>query len=168
MNIRRKMLLNLTLMLLLGSAKVYACSCITMPDVPVKAQVRSALKESTAVFVGKVKAFEYRKGTASAYLETLPKGVGYETLVVKFEVAQWWKRRLPRFIYLETDQTKHSDGSAGFSSCDYQFKEGETYLVYAYRKENELTTSACSRTSPLSKAAADIKLLGRGYRPAKT
>ena len=44
------------------------------------------------------------------------------------------------------------------SSCDYSFKEGKTYLVYAFRnsKTNDLYTHYCTRTTELSNASADL------------
>jgi hypothetical protein len=44
------------------------------------------------------------------------------------------------------------------TSCDYDFAEGKTYLVYAYRnsKRNELYTHYCTRTTELVKASSDL------------
>jgi hypothetical protein len=41
--------------------------------------------------------------------------------------------------------------------CGYPFRAGEEYLIYAFRREDgRLTTSACSRTSPVARAAVDL------------
>lgn len=44
------------------------------------------------------------------------------------------------------------------TSCDYDFAEGKTYLVYAYRnsKRNELYTHYCTRTTELANASSDL------------
>lgn len=44
------------------------------------------------------------------------------------------------------------------TSCDYSFREGKEYLVYAFRNERsgELSTWECSRTRELAKASNDI------------
>jgi hypothetical protein len=50
----------------------------------------------------------------------------------------------------------------GGAACGYPFKEGQEYLVYAYRKEESLKVALCSETTPLSKASADFEVLGNG------
>ena len=47
------------------------------------------------------------------------------------------------------------------TSCDYGFREGETYLVYALRnsERNELYTHYCTRTTELSNAGSDLAFL---------
>jgi hypothetical protein len=92
--------------------------------------------------------------------------IEYETLVVKFRVERWWKGEATTEVVLATYKTKKSDGTGSGSSCDYHFKEGESYLVYAYGKGNELRTHDCTRTSPLSKTE-DIKILGEGKEPVE-
>jgi hypothetical protein len=44
----------------------------------------------------------------------------------------------------------------GDSDCGYGFRVGEKYLVYAFRNENKLETSICTRTRPLSEADKDL------------
>lgn len=46
---------------------------------------------------------------------------------------------------------------AGTNSCDYHFRRGEEYLVYATRtSDGRWTTSLCSGTKPLADARADL------------
>ena len=71
-------------------------------------------------------------------------------------------------VFLITRETRNSDGSGGSTDCEYPFKIGETYLVYANGKENELRTSLCSRTSPLTLAEEDLRILGEGKEPIKS
>ena len=46
------------------------------------------------------------------------------------------------------------------ASCGYSFKEGQEYLVYAEGKKMKVTY--CGRTTLLSKASADLEVLGNG------
>ena len=48
--------------------------------------------------------------------------------------------------------------------CGYPFEEGREYLVYAYGKQ-ELKVDLCSETKLLSKAGADLAVLGNGEKP---
>jgi hypothetical protein len=53
-------------------------------------------------------------------------------------------------------------GDVGYvgSSCDFQFKEGETYLVFARRTtDGRWTTSECDGTRPLSEATEHLAYL---------
>src|SRR5262245_8449391 len=51
--------------------------------------------------------------------------------------------------------------SGGGTSCDYPFKVGQEYLVYAYHGADGRTlyTNICSRTAPLTEAALDLVYL---------
>lgn len=168
---KRKIATSFVICLLLSATKVLACSCVSMPDENVSDAVKYSAKQSTMVFAGKVVGFEYRKGIPNQYIESREKDSGkhidYETLVVKFQVEQWWKGETPSEIFLVTDNTRNSDGTTSNSSCDYNFKEGESYLIYAYGKQSELRTNYCSRTRPLNKAEEDLKILSEGKKPVE-
>jgi hypothetical protein len=154
----------LVLLLMASAVSVVACSCIVPSEsIPVRTHVSNAKKEAAAVFSGKVVGFEYRKGIRND-AEEMNGTTDYETKVVKFVVDRSWKGDVKRVAYLVTGQTRRSDGSGMFSSCDYSFKPGEKYLVYAYREKDHLQTSACSRTSLVKHAQADVKALGRPKR----
>jgi hypothetical protein len=46
------------------------------------------------------------------------------------------------------------------TNCDYPFKMGETYVVYAYRSlDGTLSTSICARTRPVAEATEDLTYL---------
>lgn len=46
------------------------------------------------------------------------------------------------------------------SNCDYPFRIGETYVVYAYRSaDGQLSTSICARTRPVAEANEDLTYL---------
>ncbi|HSK70237.1 MAG TPA: hypothetical protein VK892_00975 [Pyrinomonadaceae bacterium] len=166
---KQKTLISFVACLLLSATKVFACGCFYLPNEFVSDAVSNAVKQSTMVFAGKVVGFEYRKGIPKRHLvlreKNLDKQIDYETLVVKFQVEQWWKGESATEIFLVTDNTKNSDGISSGSSCDYSFGEGERYLVYAYGKEGELRTNSCARTKLLTKAEEDLKILGEGKEP---
>ena len=157
--------------LLLGVTKTFACVCALMPDENLSDAVKRNVRESTVVFAGKVIGFEYRKGIPNEYIDAREKESGhhidYETLVVKFQVERWWKGEVTSEIILATDVTRYSNGGTIDSSCDYTYKKGITYLVYASEKDNVVRTNYCSRTMPLADAGEDIKILGKGKQPIK-
>ena len=52
------------------------------------------------------------------------------------------------------------EGRSFGSSCDYRFKDGGQYLVYANpQPDGSISTSTCTRTKPLRNAAADLAYL---------
>ena len=162
---KQKIIISFVFCLLISATKVFACVCVNLPEQTLEDLVKDGVKNSRVVFAGKVIGFEYRKGIPNEFMQS--KGIDYETKVVKFRVEQWWKGEVPREILLATDETKNADGTASNSSCNYNYKEGESYLVFAYGKENELRTMACSRMQPLSRAEEDLKILGEGKKPLK-
>ncbi len=160
---KRKIIISVVICLFLSATKVFACRCVRSPNETLEDVIKYGVKNSTMVFAGKVIGFEYRKGIPNKFLQS--RNIDYETKVVKFQVEQWWKGETPKEIFLITDETKNADGTASNTSCNYNFKEGESYLVFAYGKENELRTDKCSRTQPLNKAIEYLKILGEGKEP---
>jgi hypothetical protein len=160
---KQKTVVSVVICLLLSATKVFACGCPGSPSETLEDVVKYRVKNSRMVFAGKVVGFEFRKGIPNEFMQS--KHIDYETKVVKFRVEQWWKGETPKEIFLVTDETINADGTASNSSCNYNFKEGEIYLVFAYGKENELRTNSCSRTQPLNKAEEYLKILGEGKEP---
>ena len=123
------------------------------------------------IFSGKVTGFEYRKGIPNWFMDMEAKQSGkqidYETLVVKIQVEQWWKGEAPSEIVLLTSSTKNGDGTSTLSSCDYTFRQGESYLIFATGKQDEYRTSDCLRTKKLAQAEEELKLLGEGKEPVE-
>ncbi len=164
---KQKIIISVVICFFLSAIEVFACSCggrretnETLEDI-----VKSKVKYSTMVFTGKVIGFEYRKGISSEISEFMP--TDYETKVVKFQVDQWWKSEAPREIFLVTEEMRSADGSIIESSCNYKFKEGKSYLVFAYGKENKLRTNNCSVMQRLNEADEYLKILGKGKEPVK-
>lgn len=167
---KQKIVISFVICIFLSAVRVFACTCVSLPDENINDAVKSAYDSSTMVFAGKVVGFEYRKGIPNRYMGSREKDTGkhvdYETLVVKFQVDKWWKGEALAELFLATLETKNADGTASRSSCDYRFKEGESYLVYADGKANELRTYACSRTRFLSQTK-DLEILGQGNPPVE-
>jgi hypothetical protein len=161
---KRKIIIAFVICLFLSGTKVFACECSIL-------STESAVEKSTLVFSGKVVSFEYRKGIANPFMELIEKQTGkrvdYETMVVKFQVERWWKGEAPSEIFLVTTRTKNADGTSSSSSCDYDFKEHESYLIYATGEKRELRTNFCMRTRQLTKAEEDLKILGEGKEPVE-
>jgi hypothetical protein len=123
-----------------------ACSCSISGSQ--KEKVESAVSDSEAVFSGEVVHFE--KGADSMFGPT-------ET--VSFRVSEVWKG--PQRETLEV-----STPTQGIA-CGYAFKEGQEYLVYAYTGKQGLETDLCSLNKPLSKAEAELALLGNSSEQPK-
>jgi hypothetical protein len=112
-----------------------ACSCAVPPGSE-QEQARRELADSSAVFAGEV--IDIEKGP--------------QVSSVTFEVSKVWKGRQREIRTVSTP----SYGAA----CGYPFKEGKEYLVYAWGKKMEVYL--CGRTTLLSKASADLEVLGNG------
>ncbi len=148
---------------LLGSFKtISACDCRSI-------STEDAIKQSGIVFSGKVIGFEYRKGIPDLFMDRQAKETGkqidYETRVVKVEVEQWWKGNVPTEIFLVTRSTKSVLGTSRWS-CDYNFLQDESYLIFATGDEHR--ANLCSKIQKLSKAGEDLNILGEGQKPIKS
>lgn len=124
-----------------------ACSC--GGGAPFRVLAKGA--DATAVFSGEVLDIEERPPTR------MFGGMRIPSSKVNLRVSGVWKG--PQRGALEVSTP--IDGAA----CGYPFKEGQEYLVYAYGKEEPLTVDLCSQTKLLSKAGANLAVLGDGERP---
>ncbi len=124
-----------------------ACSCAILGGDP-QERVESELSSSEAVFSGEVVKIDRPSGPvwSSADLET-------DT----FRVSESWKGPEGGMLEVRT--------AVSGMSCGYPFKEGKEYLVYASGGQQGLKVDGCSSTKPLSKAGADLALLGSGEKP---
>lgn len=162
------------LVLFFGSTPVLACRC-AYAEAPVDVLVKGQLETSSAVFLGKVVGYEFRKDLATELFGALvrPEELGEnEVKLVRFKVDRWWKTQLPPEVLLITHEWRKParEGeltSTVWSTCQLPFIEGESYLVYASGPTDKLQYRACSRTATLVKAADDLKVLGKGKRPRK-
>ncbi len=88
--------------------------------------------------------------------------IGRTATKIRFKVQKWWKGTPYYEIFIYAD-------SKVITSCDVSFKNGETYLVYAFRSspENKLETNECTGTKELTAADEDLKILGKGKPPTR-
>ena len=136
--------------LLLVSNVGLACSCDLPPMNKTEKQlVELERKKSKAVFVGEVVEIIVPK-TAS--------GAAAWVAEVRFKVQRKWKGAEAEEISVFTANV--------CCACGFKFEVGESYLVYAYGSDS-LSTNTCTRTSRLSEAEKDLKVLGK-TKPCKT
>ena len=131
--------------LLLAATVALGCTCqrnlwgIAKSE---KDQVKEARKYSDVVFVGMVTEIIVDEKA--------------RTFEARFKVLESWKG-------VETE-TVSLFGGTECCFCEYMFELGESYLLYASARvayKNKLGTTICSRTKPLSKAAIDLRYLGK-------
>jgi hypothetical protein len=108
----------------------FGCNCPTIGGTSeqLKAARLEDFERAAAIFTGEV--------------------IVLEENLVKFKVEKIWKGDSVDEISMTIRQGRYN-GKAVRTSCDYHFKLGEKYLVYAYFINDELNTGACSRTTPL-------------------
>lgn len=119
-----------------------ACSCAIVGSQ--KERVKSELSHSDAVFSGEVVKIDRPspiKSTAAP-----------ET--VSFRVSEVWKGPEGGMLEVRTPVSG--------TSCGYHFEEGQEYVVYAGKG---MSVNLCSETKLLSKAGADLAVLGDGEKP---
>ena len=142
------------------SQTVVACDCRGNT-------VNERVDKSTLVFSGKVTGFEWRKDIVVKIAEDNTKRDGgiYEVLTANFDVDKWWKGEPSKKISLIEGPIRFSKGYSLRNSCDFHFVVGETYLIYAFGKEDKYSTDDCMGTRILTAAAEDLKFLGDGHDP---
>jgi len=145
MNMRSVLLILFVAMVSLGSSRTaVACSCGGEPgnrsDAEIKAAIVKEFNESANVFSGEV--------------------VALDLLTVKFRIITIWKGDAIEELTMSTGTVKLGEDSYRSSSCDYNFKVGEKYLVYArWAENNQLIAQSCTRTTVLSKGLLDFQEL---------
>ena len=118
------------------------CGCPGEPSTTDEERRAAAVREFTrasAVFSGEV--------------------VEFDMLKTKVKVDRLWKGEKTEEINMVTGAIKIGDDYYGLSSCDYHFKVGKKYLIYAYETALGLKTHACSRTRPIEYAEQEMEEL---------
>lgn len=110
----------------------YSCDCP-------KQDLKTALKSSTSIFLGKVTTINNSK---NGQLENYN--------LVSFEIEKSWKTVIDNRAQIKV----------GSSMCSYHFEYGKTYLVFS-SDNGPIYTSVCGRTSLAASANEDIKALGK-------
>lgn len=137
------LLLVPTLLLLLCDAAV-GCVCGGDPHKPTPESARAALVKDVdgalAIFSGEV--------------------IELDALKLKFKIDKLWKGELGDEIVMSTGAKIIGDKTHGLSSCDYRFKKGEKYLVFAYSSRHEdvaeMQARECTRTKVLRYAEQEM------------
>ena len=129
---------------LAAAGPALGCVCVLSPNALTPEEARAALvkdfNEAFAVFTGEA--------------------VEGDTFTVKFKVDKLWKGSVGDRIVMPTGAKKYEDGTYSVNSCDYSFRVGERYLVFAYGDSaGKMQAHACTRTKPLSRAGAEVEQL---------
>lgn len=132
--------------LLLTAQSAHACSCMGG---------RALCEEfgsAAAVFVGTVTGVRDAPRPATAQEKKIAEDE-WEPRGFRFAVTQSFHGVAGAEVEVWTGR--------GGGDCGYDFEQGATYLVYAYRmeKSGRLGTGICSRTRPLAGAAEDLEFL---------
>jgi hypothetical protein len=134
-----------------------ACLCVGAEGSQ-KEIARDALSDSEAVFSGEVVDFENTPNITMMEGEMVTMmGGNTATATATLQVSEVWKGPERQTMQIGTAP---NDGV----SCGFPFEEGKEYLVYASGKQG-LKTDGCSETKLLSKAGADLAVLGNSEKP---
>ncbi len=129
-------------MLLLSFETASACQCIGLVNPTpkeVRAQFSSELKRASLIFSGEV--------------------IRLDEFKVAFRVGKVWKGATVEEITMTTGAIDNGDGTIILTSCDYNFKMGEKYLVYATDSGEKMQTYKCTGTGELKNSEDRIKFL---------
>jgi hypothetical protein len=113
--------------------------------------VEQAKEQASAIFEGRV-----------TQIEDVPSPIDPQLMQrrVTFALVRVWKD-------LESAETVSLTTSDSTASCGYPFEKDQSYLVYASKSEQGLSTGMCSRTRRMSDASEDLAALGGGITPVK-
>jgi len=145
-----------------GTGPALAMCVRPLPDPgeadPVRAEVKSHFDRSDAVLTGTVTGLAYVPARSEAKGHDVS-AVREEFRDVKIAVDESWRGGTIHDITIRTAGFRLPDGRHLVDVHDFPFEAGKKYLVYAQRDGDHLRTSACTRTRPIDKAAADIAVL---------
>ena len=133
-----------------------ASACMCGIEGSQKERAQRAISHSDAVFSGEVVGFEkLEKPPPDTVMmeETMLTLPSPRKVAVTLRVDEAWKGPKQRTVRFTTP---FADGM----NCAIGFEEGRGYLVYANGGRDGLRVGGCSETKPLSRAGADLALLG--------
>jgi len=136
---RAPILASILGLLALAPGRAAACSCVALT-------AEEALAGHDAVFEGRVLELRRSDDPAGATVAVL-------------EVVQHWKG-------IEAERVEVST-AAQESMCGVSFEVDTSWMIYAERAGDALTTGLCSRTRPMSAADEDRAFLGAGVVPVE-
>jgi hypothetical protein len=129
---------------------VRGCVCFELSGKPTPEQARAMLvkdyDKAFAVFSGEVVALDAFK--------------------VKLKVDKSWKGDFGVEVIMPTGAKDNDDGTYTISTCDFRFRLGEKYLVYAYgASREEMRARKCTRTRLLKYAEQELRELDEVWPP---
>jgi len=136
--------------LLLSFETASACLCIGLEKLTpkeVRMRLNGELKKASVVFSGEVTQLDEFK--------------------VMFLVEKVWKGETVEKITMSTGAIDNGDGTITRTSCDYDFKMGEKYLVYATGLGEKMQTYQCTGTGEIKNSEGRIKFLQEITRKKK-
>jgi hypothetical protein len=144
--IRKLLLLSCMLTVVVFTPSISFASCAEF-------SIEDAIHNDAAIFSGKVLTIQPKAAKE--------KGRYFD--LVLFEVDSIWKGLEETQVILKNE----SQFDQVESSVDQHFVIGESYLVYAYKKDSFLQTNPCKGTKFLSLASEDLSFLGEGRTPTE-
>ncbi len=135
-------LFGILLTLALTAFDVNACTCGG------SGSPCESLGSAEAVFAGTVISVRENKRAAS----TDRNNIDWHPVSFKFSIDH-------PYLGVTGTEVEVFTGTGG-GDCGYQFQVGRRYLIYAYRSQNKLATSICSRTKSFESANEDLAFLG--------
>jgi hypothetical protein len=158
-NMKKIALLSVVLVLMFlthNNALACVCSMGATNDKELKQAVIEEFNYVPLVFSGKVIAAEYIPVIKKDYLG---KQVNAENLVYRLSVDKVYKGEAVSEVILVTDVFRYGTISET-TSCDFNYRGGEQYLVYATLDLNgKFRRNGCGRTDLIKNAKKDIKVL---------
>ena len=77
-------------------------------------------------------------------------------------VLQVWKGKLGAEVVLPTGARDNGDGTFTYETESFQFRQGQTYLLFGYGKSTEsMTTSVCKPNGLLKESATKVAILDK-------
>lgn len=140
----------LVMFLLLSFETALACRCIEIVNLTpkeVRMQLNNELNRANVVFNGEV--------------------IQLDEFKVAFRVGKVWKGATVEEITMSTGAIDNGDGTIILTSCDYNFKMGEKYLVYATGSGEKMQTYKCTGTGELKNSEDRIRFLQEIIRKKK-
>jgi len=140
---KHTVVLSLTLAgLAFGVSEGEACSCVTGPLAPAGLSQAEKLDHSRRIYREHVRR-EFEQAYAIFSAEAV--AVGRDS--VTFRLEDVWKGDLPRELSMEAAPDPNVYPTASISSCDYVFKAGTKYLIFAYGSSvATMQTRSCTPT----------------------
>jgi hypothetical protein len=160
------LVLYLRLTALRLTAACTLCPCVIVPgeDLAHPATlVPRARDEATAIFAGRVVRIDTIETTPSPFPpDTITRQLRPRVVTLlryAITVERSWKGDMARNAEVVA--------RTWVSSCGRELAQSERYLIYATGPADSLAADGCSRVVPWSRAAAELRVLGRGFAPRR-